>query len=130
MIFMFVSICTPTYNRAYTLSRLYESLLEQTDKDFEWVVVADGSTDNTKEIVQEWSDEGKILINYIYQSNQGKHVALNKGMEVARGILFTCLDSDDWFYHNAVQIVREKWTEKPNEEIAGIIALDTYENKS
>ncbi|PYZ92581.1 glycosyltransferase [Salipaludibacillus keqinensis] len=125
---MFITICTPTYNRAYTLPRLYESLLNQTNDDFEWIIVDDGSIDETKELVHKWISEGKLDINYIYQSNHGKHIALNNGMEAARGDMFTCLDSDDWFYNDTVHTAKKLWDEKSNDRVAGFIALDTYED--
>lgn len=126
---MFLSICTPTYNRAYTLSRTYESLISQTNKDFEWVIVDDGSTDNTKALIDKWLDDNLIKIIYFYQENQGKHVALNKGASLSSGTLFTCLDSDDWFYRDTVEIVNNTWNKIKNSgEVAGIIGLDTFEN--
>lgn len=125
-----LTIFTPTFNRAYTLERLYKSLLRQTNKDFEWLIVDDGSTDKTKEIIGKWIDEGEIPIRYIYQKNRGKHIAHNLGVDNARGKLFTCLDSDDWFYDDAVEYIIEFYSSISNEkEIAGIIGIDTYENR-
>lgn len=127
---MFLSICTPTYNRYYTLERVYESLLDQINNDFEWIIIDDGSTDNTKELVSLWIKEKKIRIKYYYQKNQGKHIALNKGISLAKGEIFTCLDSDDWFYKNTVEKVCQINNQiKTKKDIAGIIGLDTYENE-
>lgn len=72
-----LTIFTPTYNRAYILNKLYESLCVQTCQDFEWLIVDDGSTDNTKELVDEWIGEGRIAIRYVYQQNGGKQRAYN-----------------------------------------------------
>ena len=72
---MFLTIFTPTYNRAYTLEKLYKSLQRQSDYDFEWLIVDDGSTDSTKELIEGWINEAKISIRYIYQENAGKPAA-------------------------------------------------------
>lgn len=126
---MFLSICTPTYNRAHTLSRTYESLLSQTNTNFEWIIIDDGSIDETKSLVEKWINEDLIKIDYYFQENQGKHIALNKGMEYASGELFTCLDSDDWLYEDAIEFILNKWkTLKSNRNLAGIITLDSFEN--
>ena len=81
-----ITIFTPTYNRGYTLERLYESLCRQTRKDFEWVVVDDGSTDNTKQMVDRWRRTNRFPIRYIYQENRGKPSAHNLGAENAQGV--------------------------------------------
>jgi len=128
--FMFLSICTPTYNRRYTLERVYKSLLNQNVKSFEWIIVDDGSTDKTKVLVNKFIREDKINIRYIFQNNQGKHIALNKGMEIAEGELFTCLDSDDWLYPNSINIIKKEREKVRNDKnIVGIISLDSYENE-
>lgn len=117
-----LTVFTPTYNRAYILPRLYESLLKQTDKNFEWVIVNDGSTDNTKKIIEEWIEKDKIVIRYYEQENQGKQVAHNKGVEKAKGEIFTCVDSDDFLVDNAVEIINSKWDEcKSNNMCIGIV---------
>jgi hypothetical protein len=76
-----ITIFTPTYNRAYSLPRLYESLKKQTYNNFEWMLINDGSTDNTDEIIKSWLNDNIITINYIKQENGGKHRAINKGLE-------------------------------------------------
>jgi len=78
-----LSLFTPTYNRAYILPKLYESLCKQTCNDFEWLIVDDGSTDNTKELVDEWIGEWRIAIRYVYQQNGGKMRAFNKAASFA-----------------------------------------------
>lgn len=106
-----ITVFTPTYNRAYILPRLYQSLIEQTNQEFEWIIVDDGSTDNTEDIVQSWIKENKITIRYFKQENQGKMMAHNKGVEEAIGELFVCVDSDDYLTENAVEIITKKWNE-------------------
>lgn len=120
-----LTIFTPTFNRAHTLPRLYESLLNQTDYNFEWLIVDDGSSDDTSNLIETFKDE-KFPIRYIYQNNGGKHIASNVGLKAAKGDIFVVLDSDDWFYPNAVQVFNEKF--KNNEDMKALITLDTYEN--
>lgn len=116
-----ITIFTPTYNRGYILDRLYDSLKKQTDKNFEWVIVDDGSEDNTKNIIDEWKKENKILIRYFKQENQGKPIAHNLGVENAEGELFVCVDSDDLLKENAVEIIRKFWKENEDEDTIGIV---------
>ena len=100
-----LTVFTPTFNRAYALPKLYESLCSQTSNQFEWVVVDDGSTDNTKEIVSTWINEGKIDIRYIYQPNAGKPAAHNRGVAEAKGDMFLCVDSDDYLVPDAIRCI-------------------------
>lgn len=90
-----LTIFTPTYNRAHTLGRLYESLKNQTLKNFEWLIIDDGSTDQTEKIVQQFIDENILVIRYIKQRNAGKQAAWNKAVQNAKGDLFCGVDSDD-----------------------------------
>lgn len=90
---MLITVFTPAYNRAHLLPRLYESLKAQTLQNFEWIIVDDGSTDDTEETVNEWL--GGDRIRYIKQANGGKHRAINRGLQEARGELFFIVDSDD-----------------------------------
>ena len=106
---MFLTVFTPTYNRAYTLGKLYEALCAQTEKDFDRIIVDDGSSDNTKVLVNEWIQENKGPIRYIYQENAGKPSAHNRGAQEAEGELFICVDSDDYLTGNAVKVLRENW---------------------
>ncbi|MBD8004256.1 glycosyltransferase [Bacillus sp. Sa1BUA2] len=113
------------------MERVYKSLVDQSDQDFEWIIVDDGSSDNTKSLVDRWIQQKLIKITYYYQNNQGKHIALNKGVNLSQGKLFTCLDSDDWFYNNTVEIIKKTWVSiKDKKNIAGIIGLDTFEDNS
>lgn len=102
---LMVTIFTPTYNRGYIIGKLYSSLCNQTCKDFEWIVVDDGSTDNTELLICSFIDEGKIPIRYIRQQNGGKHRAVNRGVREACGELFFIVDSDDVVTNEAVEIV-------------------------
>ena len=79
------TVFTPTYNRASTLPRVYEGLKPQTFRDFEWLIVDDGSRDNTRELVQMWQAEACFPIRYIYQPNRGKPTAFNRGVQEAQG---------------------------------------------
>ena len=100
-----ITIFTPTYNRLYSMKRLYRSLINQTNKDFIWLIVDDGSTDKTEEYVREWINNNKIEIRYLYQKNQGKQVAHNLAVENCNTDFFICVDSDDYLTNNAVEIM-------------------------
>jgi len=103
------TIFTPAYNRAYNLENLYNSLLIQTYKDFEWIIVDDGSSDNTKEVVHSFIVENKLQVTYFYQENKGKHFAVNKGVSLAQGELFLILDSDDELPDFSLKLIEEKY---------------------
>ena len=90
-----LTIFTPTYNRAYILPKLYDSLCEQTCQDFEWLIVDDGSTDNTRELIEKWLHEERVNIRYFFQDNSGKMMAHNKAVRESKAELFMCIDSDD-----------------------------------
>tara|TARA_R110002050_G_scaffold98117_1_gene203853 strand:- start:6854 stop:7771 length:918 start_codon:yes stop_codon:yes gene_type:complete len=96
------TVFTPTFNRAKTLKNVYDCLLEQTYKSFEWLIVNDGSTDETHEIVSSWIREKRIAIKYIHKENGGKHRAFNIAINNAQGEWFICLDSDDIYISNAL----------------------------
>ena len=82
------TVCTPTYNRASTLHRVFGSLARQTATCFEWLVIDDGSTDNTRQMVNEWRKVAQFPVRYFHQENKGKHSAVNYGVTLARGELF------------------------------------------
>lgn len=100
----FFTIFTPTYNRAYKIKDLYQSLLKQTYKNFEWLIVDNGSTDNTKELINQFINDGLINIKYILKKNEGKQIAINCGSEYAKGKFFFIVDSDDVLTENALEI--------------------------
>ena len=91
-----LTVFTPAYNRAHTITRTYESLCRQTCKDFTWLVVDDGSTDGTRALIEQWIAAGVIDIRYIYQANQGMHGAHNTAYRNITTELNTCIDSDDY----------------------------------
>lgn len=119
-----LTIFTPAYNRAHTIGRTYESLCRQTSKDFCWLVVDDGSVDNTKELVGKWIKEDKIPIRYIYQQNQGMHGAHNTAYRNIDTELNTCIDSDDYMPDDAVEKSLSFWRQYGSDTVAGIIGLD------
>ncbi len=123
-----LTVFTPAYNRAHTIGRTYESLCRQTCKDFEWLVIDDGSIDNTKELVEGWIKENKIPIRYIYQQNQGMHGAHNTAYANIITELNTCIDSDDFMPDDAVENIVSFWKEKGSDKYAGIIGLDQVES--
>lgn len=106
---MLLTIFTPTYNRASLLGRVYASLLVQTCRDFEWVIVDDGSTDNTEAVVKQFITDADFSIRYFKQSNGGKHRAINRGVREARGELMFIVDSDDSISPTAVEVIAEQF---------------------
>ena len=126
-----ITIFTPTYNRAYCLHKCYESMKRQTCKDFVWLIIDDGSTDGTKEIVQEWMKEDNgFAIRYIYKENGGMHTAYNTAYENIDTELSMNVDSDDWLTDTAVEDVLSFWEQNKREDVGGIYALDCHENGS
>jgi glycosyltransferase involved in cell wall biosynthesis len=122
----YFSIFTPTYNRAYSLPRVFDCLQKQSFRDFEWVIVDDGSTDNTKELVEKWKTIAHFPIIYQWQPNQGKHIAYNTAAACVRGELFTSIDSDDEIIPEALSIMVKRWTAVPEEQkknISGMLFL-------
>jgi glycosyltransferase involved in cell wall biosynthesis len=114
-LFLF-TVFTPTYNRAHTLHRVYDSLKAQTYRDFEWLIVDDGSTDDTKPLVEQWQKEAYFPIRYIYQENAGKHVACNRGLREAKGELFLTFDSDDACVPEALERFKYHWDSIPQDQ--------------
>src|SRR5690554_282230 len=122
-----LTIFTPTYNRGDLIVRVYRSLCQQTCKNFEWLIVDDGSTDHTRTIVAQWIKDKKINIRYIYQQNGGKMRAHNTGVKNSNTELFLCVDSDDYLVENAVEEISDLWCRVKNEKISGIVALKGYD---
>lgn len=106
-----ITVFTPTYNRKYTLSRLYHSLVNQIEKDFEWLIVDDGSVDQTQLLIEDFKKENKISIRYYYTENGGKQRAINKAVQLAKGELFFIVDSDDYLVPEALEEIRKEWGE-------------------
>lgn len=119
-----LTVFTPAFNRSHTLSRTYESLLRQTCKDFIWLIVDDGSTDGTKEMVESWIREGELDIKYVYQDNQGMHGAHNTAYRNIETELNVCIDSDDYMPDDAVEKIIRCWTKRGSENYAGLVGLD------
>lgn len=103
-----ITVFTPTYNRAHLLHRVRQSLLQQNFVDFEWLIVDDGSTDETEQLVQSWITQNPIIpIRYIKKTNGGKHTAINTGVQAAAGELFVILDSDDQLLPDALKLIEK-----------------------
>lgn len=123
-----ITVFTPAYNRAHTLPRTYHSLCRQTSKDFLWLVVDDGSTDETGALVEKWqSQEREFEIRYIKKDNGGLHTAYNAAIAALDTELAMCIDSDDWLTDDAIEKIIRKWELEGDETLAGIEALDCYE---
>lgn len=123
-----LTVFTPTYNRAYCLHVCYESLKSQTNKEFIWLIIDDGSTDYTQQLVEQWKREDAIEIRYIFQENQGMHGAHNTAYENIDTELNVCIDSDDYMPPNAAEKILSFWEKHGNDQVSGVIGLDTYKN--
>lgn len=117
------TVFTPTFNRAHTLGRVYESLRSQSFRDFEWLIVDDGSADDTERLVQAWIAEAPFPIRYLRQANQGKHIAVNRGALEAQGELFLLLDSDDACVPQALERFDHHWSAIPTDQRRGFSAV-------
>lgn len=116
-----ITVFTPTYNRAYTLERLYKSLMNQTCYDFEWLIVDDGSTDGTSALIDSFQNNQLFDVRYYRQENSGKHVAINNGVDLAEGELFFIVDSDDYLTDDAIEkIISWSSTLPSDDDYAGI----------
>ncbi|WP_318505217.1 glycosyltransferase family 2 protein [Bacillus sp. T3] len=125
-----LTVFTPTYNRAYSLGTCYESLADQSCKDFIWLVIDDGSTDNTKELIESWNKEERVEIKYVYQENQGMHGAHNTAYKLIQTELNVCIDSDDYMPSDAVEKIISFWEKFGNEKVSGLIGLDAFTDHS
>ena len=121
-----LTVITPTYNRSEKLKEVFESLNKQTINDFIWLIIDDGSTDNTKETVDEFNKIKKFHIEYYYKDNGGKASALNVALDKVKTDYCCCLDSDDTFTPTAIETaLKELETEKDNDNCCGVVALRT-----
>ncbi len=122
-----LTVFTPAYNRADLLQRCYESMQRQTNRDFVWMIIDDGSTDGTRGLVQSWLNPGtQPRIEYYYKENGGLHTAYNEAIARIETELCVCIDSDDWMPEDAVEKILSFWREQGSEEYAGIVGLDFY----
>ena len=132
-----LTVFTPAYNRAHTLWRTYESLCRQSSKEFEWLVIDDGSTDGTRELVSSWISgqpeptedfegfcDAGFKIRYIWKENGGLHTGYNTAYANIDTELCVCIDSDDWMPGDAVEKILKCWTQKGGSQYAGIMGLD------
>jgi len=120
-----LTVFTPAYNRADLLTRCYESMCKQTNKNFIWMIVDDGSTDNTREISESWVKNTKdFQVIYIYKENGGLHTAYNTAIANIDTELCVCIDSDDFMPDNAVGLILDFWKKNGSDKYAGIVGLD------
>ena len=126
-----LTVFTPAYNRGYSLHLCYESLCRQSNKSFIWLIIDDGSTDNTRELVEQWlQNENGFEIRYVYKENGGMHTAHNKAYELIDTELNVCIDSDDYMADDAVEKILSFWEKNGSDKYAGIIGLDaTFDNQ-
>lgn len=111
-----LTVFTPTYNRKEKIKKLYNSLLKQNTKNFEWLIVDDGSVDKTDEYIEKIKKDNKIKINYFYKKNGGKPSAYNEGLKHALGEVFFCIDSDDILKENILSVIENDFKEIENDE--------------
>lgn len=124
-----LTIFTPSYNRADLLPRCYESMERQTNKHFVWMIIDDGSTDDTQLLVQGWiASQREFEIQYYYKENGGLHTAYNEAISHITTELSMCIDSDDYMPDDAVEKVLKFWKKCGSDKVAGIVGLDFYTN--
>ena len=124
-----ITVYTPTFNRAYCLPQLYNSLLNQTVNDFVWLIIDDGSTDNTEEIVKIWIKQSPFKILYFKQINEGKMEKVNFAHQFIDTELNMCVDSDDYLLNDSIEIILKEWEKiKFNQNIAGMVGLDVFKD--
>jgi glycosyltransferase involved in cell wall biosynthesis len=123
-----ITVFTPTYNRGFCLGEVYESLCRQTSNDFEWLIIDDGSTDNTKSLVESWNKENKIEIKYDYKENGGMHTGHNTAYSLINTELNVCIDSDDYMSESAIEDIIVFWNANKNDKYAGILGLDSFKD--
>ena len=124
-----ITVFTPTYNRAYCLHKCYESMQRQSCKAFDWLIIDDGSTDDTKELVEKWIEQKtEFNIRYIYKENGGMHTAYNTAYANIDTELSMNVDSDDYLTDTAIEDILSFWIKNKRENIGAIYALDQYED--
>lgn len=124
-----ITVFTPTYDRAYILPKCYESLNRQTCKDFEWLIIDDGSTDDTRSLVAAWQNrENGYPIRYIYKENGGLHTGYNTAIANMDTELSVCIDSDDSMPEDGIERILDEWCKVKDSGAAGLIGLDVDQN--
>ena len=123
-----LTVFTTTFNRAFCLNQLYQSLLSQTNNDFLWLLIDDGSTDTTKDLIASWIAENKIEIQYIYKKNEGMQSGHNTAYATITTELTICIDSDDYMPNDAVDLILTKWNQTKDSNVAGLIGLDAFKD--
>lgn len=124
-----ITVFTPTYNRKDCIHRCYESLQRQTSYNFEWLIIDDGSTDDTEALIRQWQkEEDRFAIRYCYKENGGLHTGYNKAIELTQTELFVCIDSDDWMPDDAIERIEMLWEQVSGQGYAGIMGIDRYED--
>ncbi|KRN50437.1 hypothetical protein IV49_GL002085 [Kandleria vitulina DSM 20405] len=118
-----ITVFTPTYNRAKKLEKLYNSLKSQSDHDFVWLVIDDGSSDNTCELIEKWKKTMKI--EYIYQNNSGKHIAINNAIKNCKTEYMICVDSDDELSNNAIYMINNNIKKSFKKDIWAVVGPRT-----
>ncbi|WHF50511.1 glycosyltransferase family A protein [Chryseobacterium gotjawalense] len=124
---MLFTVFTPTYNRSHLLNRLFQSLSKQTVRNFEWLIIDDGSTDKTEEVVTQFISQADFPVRYIKQKNQGKHIAINTALEKAVGKWYLPIDSDDFVINNCLEVCGELALETDNNEFGGFTFIHAPE---
>lgn len=124
-----ITVFTPTYNRKELIVNCFNSLKRQTSYNFIWLIIDDGSTDDTASLVADWKKQDiPFEIRYCYKENGGLHTAFNKGIELADTELFVCIDSDDWMPDDAIEKIEIIWESVSDQGYVGIVGVDKYNN--
>lgn len=124
-----ITVFTPAYNRADLLPRCYESMKKQTNQNFIWMVIDDGSTDHTASLIQGYMNAShEFEIEYYFKKNGGLHTAYNEAIAHIKSPLCVCIDSDDWMPEDAIEKILSFWHENGSDQYAGIVGLDCFEN--
>lgn len=122
----FFTIFSSVYNRKHTIHRVWDSLINQTNKNFEWIIINNGSEDDIEPLLEEYRSKADFSVKIFHQENKGKYMAFNRALDIAKGELFIPADSDDTFEFNTIERFNEIWNEYKNDDIAGITVLCKY----
>ena len=126
-----ITVFTPTYNRRDCIHRCYESLRRQSSYNFQWLIIDDGSSDDTESLIRSWqNEETRFSIRYCYKENGGLHTAYNKAIELCDTELFVCIDSDDWMPDDAIEKIEAIWSRVGDRGYVGIMGIDRYADGS